>query len=344
MGVRLAAGCWVRSRLRRAPQCPALLHVFDDAPIRVKIINKSNIRWGCRGRSGVPKEGAGTRSSRGLDSGQRQLWGGEQMRLARSWFVAAVLIMPLAGCEYSGLEDKVAVSPNQGGSEKRSFGENVDEVARLLEASADDPGMPSEAESAGEVSIDLAPGDYMVKSACAGVQEVKVSVVQGEKPPLTLPYMCDSVLQTFVRHAGGPITISAIPPVDKPAAAGFTVQPNTDPLASEYEDLSEWSAQQLQPEIPGQFAGSTPGSNSATTAVLFSAVPGSYEVHFICEGPTEVQFSVSTRTGVEVLAPVRVLCKGDVFKASVELPTKGADFNMAPSNGARYAFRLVPAE
>lgn len=265
------------------------------------------------------------------------------MRLARSWFVAAVLIMPLAGCEYSGQEDKVTVSPNQGGSEQKpSFEENVDEVARLLGTSADDPGMPSEAESAGELSIDLAPGDFIVKSACAGVQEVRVSVVQGGKPPLTLPYTCDSVLQRFVRHTGGPITISAIPPVGKPAAAGFTVQPNTDPLMSEQEDLSEWSAQQLQPEIPGQFAGSAVGSNSATTAVLFSAVPGSYEVHFICEGPTEVQFSMSTRTGAEVLAPVTLPCKGDVFKAPMELPTMGADFNVAPSNGARYAFRLVP--
>ena len=144
------------------------------------------------------------RGGRGLRLGQRQLWG-EQMRLARSWFVAAVLIMPLAGCEYSGQEDKVTVSPNQGGSEQKpSFEENVDEVARLLGTSADDPGMPSEAESAGELSIDLAPGDFIVKSACAGVQEVRVSVVQGGKPPLTLPYTCDPFCKGSSGTPAGP--------------------------------------------------------------------------------------------------------------------------------------------
>lgn len=266
------------------------------------------------------------------------------MRLARSWFVAAVLIIPLAGCEYSGPGDRVAVSPTQGGTEQKpSFEENVDEVARLLKTSADDPGMPSEPKPAGELSVDLAPGDYMVKSACAGVHGVKVSIVEGEKAPLTLPYACDSVLERFLRHAGGTVTISATPPLDKPAAAGVIVQPNTDPRASELEDMSEWLAQQLQPEIPGQSAGST-GSNSATSFGM-SAEPGSYEVHFICEGPPEAQFSVSSWEGAEVLAPVLVPCNGDVFKASVELSTKGADFNMDPRNGAqgRYAFRLVPS-
>ena len=265
------------------------------------------------------------------------------MRLARSRFVAAVLIIPLAGCEYSG-GDKVAVSPTEGGIEQKpSFEENVAEVSRLLGASENDPGMPSEAAPAGQLSVDLAPGDYTVKSACAGAHGVKVSIAEGEKSPLTVPYSCDSVLERFLRHPGGPITISATSPVDRPAAAGVTIQPNTDPRASELEDMAEWSAQQLQPEIPGQSAGST-GSNSATSFGM-SAEPGKYEMHFICEGPPEVQFSVSSWAGAEVLAPVRAFCNGDVFKAFVELPTKGADFNMTPSNGAegRYAFRLVPS-
>ncbi|MFP5311365.1 MAG: hypothetical protein ACLGH7_02985, partial [Actinomycetes bacterium] len=116
-----------------------------------------------------------------------------------------------------------------------------------------------------------------------------------------------------------------------------------DPRASALEDMSEWAAQQLQPAIPGQLAGSA-GSNSATGFGM-SAEPGSYEVHFTCEGAPEAQFSVSSWAGAEVLAPVGVPCNGDVFEASLELPTKGADFSMAPSNGAesRYAFRLVPS-
>ncbi|WP_144406306.1 hypothetical protein [Arthrobacter sp. SPG23] len=201
--------------------------------------------------------------------------------------------------------------------------------------------MPSETEPAGELSVDLVPGDYMVKGACAGVHGLKVSIVEGEKAPLTVPYTCDSVMERFIRHTGGPITISATPPMDKPAAAGVTIRPNTDPRAAALKDMAEWLAQQLQPEIAGQHAGSA-GSNSPTSMGM-PAEPGSYEVHFICEGPPEAQFSVSSWAGVEVLAPVRVPCNGDVFKASVELPTKGADFNMAPSNGAesRYAFRLV---
>ncbi len=266
------------------------------------------------------------------------------MRLARSWFVAAVLIIPLAGCEYSGPADRAADSRPAGGTEQKpSFEENVDEVARLLKISAEDPGMPSEAKPAGELSVDLAPGDYTVKSACTGVHGVKLSIVEGQGAPLTVPYTCDSILERFLRHTGGPITISATSPMDKPAAAGVTVQPSTDLRASELEDMREWSSQQLQPEIPGQFAGSN-SSNTATSSSL-PAEPGNYEVHFICEGPPEARFSVSSGAGTEVLAPVPVPCNGDVFKASVELATEGADFQMESSNGAegRYAFRLVPS-
>jgi hypothetical protein len=264
------------------------------------------------------------------------------MRFARSWFVAAAIVILVAGCEYSGPGDKATVSPTQGNTEQqRSFEENVDEVARLLEASADDPGMPSASEPAGKLSVDLAPGDYVVKSACAGVKGVKVSILEGEKAPLTVPYTCDSVLERFVRHTGGPITISATPPLDEAAAAGVIVQANSDPRAAELEDMSEWAAQQLQPRIPGQSAAAT-SSNTATSFGM-SAEPGKYEVHFICEGPPEAQFSMSSWAGAEVLAPVPVPCDGEVFKASVELSTKGTDFNMVPSNGAegRYAFRLV---
>jgi hypothetical protein len=121
------------------------------------------------------------------------------------------------------------------------------------------------------------------------------------------------------------------------------LQPSPDPRASELEDMSEWSAQQLQPKLPGQWAGSAGSSSPASHGL--SADPGSYEVHLLCEGAPAAEFSVSSWAGAEVLAPARVPCNGDVFKAPVELLTQGADFSMAPSNeGAecRYAFRLVP--
>lgn len=267
-----------------------------------------------------------------------------RMRLARCWFVAGVLAVPLAGCEYAGPADTVTKSHAQPGSgQKPSFEENAGQVARLLQASADEPGLPTDEEPSGELSIVLAPGDYVVKGACAGVHGVKVSIVQGEKPPLTVPYTCDSVLERFIRHTGGPITVSAVAPVDKPAAAGVLLQPNTDPRASELEDLSQWAAQQLQPWLPGELGGYA-GSSSAIGQGI-SADPGSYEVRFLCEGAPEAEFSVSSPAGAEVLAPVSVPCNGDVFRAPVELRTKGADLTMAPSNGvkSRYAFRLVPA-
>ena len=204
--------------------------------------------------------------------------------------------------------------------------------------------MPSEAESAGELSIVLAPGDYMVKTACAGVHGAKLTIVKGEGPPVTTEYTCGFTLERFVRHDGGPITISAIPPTGRPAATGVTVQPNTDPRASELEDRAEWASRQLKPDLPGQSAGSA-SSNTATSVGFVSAEPGNYEVHFICEGPPEAQLSVSTSARAEVLAPVQVPCNGEVFKAPVRLDTEGADFHMDPGNGAegRYAFRLVPS-
>ncbi|UZX02137.1 hypothetical protein F8G81_05520 [Arthrobacter sp. CDRTa11] len=204
--------------------------------------------------------------------------------------------------------------------------------------------MPSETEPAGELTIELAPGDYTVKSACAGGNSANLSIVQGERPPLTMPYTCDSVLERFVRHPGGPLTISATVPTGKPAAAGVTVQPNTDARASELEDLQEWSAQRLGPEKPGQHYGSTV-SDTVTNYGMTALDPGTYELHFVCEGPPEVQLSVSVPSGAEVLAPVRVPCNGDLFKTSLELVSQDADFRIDPGDRTvgRYAFRLVPS-
>lgn len=107
--------------------------------------------------------------------------------------------------------------------------------------------------------------------------------------------------------------------------------------------MREWSSQQLQPRLPGQLAGSA-SSNTRTGSGL-SAKPGNYELHFICEGPSEAELSVSSWAGVEVLAPVQVPCEGSVFKAQVQLHTEGVDLTMNPGGGSegRYAFRLVPS-
>lgn len=265
------------------------------------------------------------------------------MRMATGPLVSAVLIVALAGCEYTGPESAPVSSQAQaGGTRMLSFEENVDEVARALMVSSDEPGMPTVGEPLGKLSVDLAPGDYVIKSACAGVHGVTVSIVQGEKPTIGVPYTCDSVLERFVRHAGGPITISTVSPVDKPAAAGVMLELNTDPRASEFEDMSEWVARQLQPKLPGQLAGAA--SSSSPTSQGLSAEPGSYEVQFLCDGAADVEFSVASWTGAEVLSPMSIPCNGNVFKAPVELRTRGAEFSMVPSSGTktRYAFKLVP--
>jgi hypothetical protein len=131
----------------------------------------------------------------------------------------------------------------------------VDVVARLLHASPSDPGMPSETEPAGKLFLDLAPGDYMVTGACAGAYGAKLTIVGADGVPEASGFECDATLDRFLRHGGGPVTISAVPPVGKPSATGVKVQTNPDRRASELEDLSEWSAEQLQPPVPGSRAG-----------------------------------------------------------------------------------------
>ena len=106
--------------------------------------------------------------------------------------------------------------------------------------------------------------------------------------------------------------------------------------------MVEWAAQKLTPSCR-QAAGST-ASNSSTHFGL-SAEPGTYELHFLCDGPPRAELSASTWAGAEVLASVQVNCDGEVFKATVQLGTEGVDLKMNPGSGqdARYAFRLVPS-
>ena len=92
--------------------------------------------------------------------------------------------------------------------------------------------------------------------------------MQGEKPTLGAPYTCDAVLERFVRHTGGLITISTVSHVATPAAAGVMLEPNTDPRASEAEDMSEWGAQQLQPKLPGQLAGAASSSSPTEPRIV----------------------------------------------------------------------------
>ncbi len=140
----------------------------------------------------------------------------------------------------------------------------------------------------------------------------------------------------------GPAEIT-VPATGRPAAAGMTLEPSGDPRFSELEDMREWASEQLKPALPGQSAGYT-GSNSPTGYGM-SAKPGNYELHFLCEGPADVELSVASWAGAAVLAPVRVECNGGVFTARVKLDTDGADFTMKPGGDAegRYAFRLVPS-
>ena len=258
-------------------------------------------------------------------------------------FIAAGLVAALAGCEYSGPDEQTAqTSTVVPGLHSRSFDRNVGKVVRLLEASPTDSGMPSEEEPVGKLSLVLAPGDYMVTGACAGVHGAKLTIVKGDGMPEASSFECDSTQERFVRHDGGPITISAIPPRGRPAATGVKVQTNSDRRASELEDFGEWSRQQLQPHLAGEVRGSS-SANSATTGTLL-AEPGRYELHFVCEGGPGAELSVSTWRGTEVLAPVQVPCDGQVFQAPVLLPTKGAELTMIPGSGrdGRFAYKLVP--
>lgn len=261
----------------------------------------------------------------------------------------AVFALPLVGCEYSGPAEKQANAPSGSATaQPRSVQENVDYVARLLGVSTAAPGMPSEAKPTGDLTAVLDPGDYVVTTACAGVVRATLTLVKGEglpegMEPITMEYPCDTAVERFVRHAGGPITIRAIPLMGEAAVAGVTVEPNRDQRASEMEDMMEWSRQQLKPRLPGEVFGST--SSNAATSYGMSPEPGNYELQFLCEGPSGAELSVSTSTGAEVLAPVQVTCNGDVFKATVQLATGGVDIKMNPAAGpdGRYAFRFVPS-
>ncbi|VXC50979.1 conserved hypothetical protein [Arthrobacter sp. 9AX] len=258
--------------------------------------------------------------------------------------VAAALVMALAGCEYTGPDEQGALASSPPATPPAaSFEENMGEVVRLLEASPSEPGMPSEAEPAGKLFLDLAPGDYMVSGACAGVYGAKLTIVGADGVPEASAFECGSGLDRFLRHTGGPITISAVPPVGKPSATGVKVQTNPDRRASELEDLSEWSDQQLQTRIPGELRG-TSGGNTTTTGTLM-AEPGQYDLDFVCSGPSFTELSISTSAGEEVLAPVRVPCDGQAVRSPLRLPGQGADLTMSPLDGVegRFAYRLIPA-
>lgn len=129
------------------------------------------------------------------------------------------------------------------------------------------------------------------------------------------------------------------------AVAGVTVEPNRNPQAPRSLDLLEWSRQQLKPELPGELLGSGESNSATSYGSGRSAAPGKYELHFLCEGPSKAELSVWTSDGAEVLAPVHVSCDADVFKATVQLATEGADIRVKPAAGpdCRYAFRLVPS-
>ncbi|MEV7638192.1 hypothetical protein AB0N71_18685 [Pseudarthrobacter enclensis] len=258
-----------------------------------------------------------------------------------AWVVAAML---LAACEYSGPEEQQPASPAAAATpEPRSFEENVDEVAALLGLSSTEPGMPSDDEPAGKLSLVLAPGDYMVTGACAGVYGAKLTIVGEEGVPERAEFKCDATLDRFMRHDGGPVTISAVTPTGKPSATGVKIQANPDPRLSELEDLSDWSSQQLQPRIPGELSGSHRG-NSVFGSTLM-AEPGTYELHIVCDGTPYARLALATAAGAEIQAPVNIICEGTVLKTPVVLPTEGLDITIDPvgSPSARFAYRLVPA-
>lgn len=269
-------------------------------------------------------------------------------RRTGSLFLAAFAAVVLAGCEYTGPEEPApaAASPVATRLETpppASFEQNVEEVARKLKAAPTDAGMPSDAEPAGKLVLALGPGDYTITGACAGVYGAKLTVIREDGVPEAAYFECKDTLDKFFRHDGGPLTISAVPPEGKPAATGVSVQRNQDPRASALEDFSDWSGEQLQPQVPGELRGASSGN--ARTGTTLMADPGQYHLDFLCAGPSFAELSVSTAAGAEVLAPVRVPCDGQAVRMPLQLSTPGADIYMSPLEGidGRYAYRLVPA-
>lgn len=262
-------------------------------------------------------------------------------------FLAAVGVVALGGCEYTGPDEPAAAAPSPAPTRLEtpppaSFEQNVKEVARKLKAAPTDAGMPSDAEPAGKLVLALAPGDYTITGACAGVYGAKLTVTREDGVPEAAYFECKDTLDRFFRHHGGPLTISAVPPVGKPAATGVKVQRNQDPRASELEDLSDWSGEQLQPPVAGELRGASHGNTR--TGMTMMADPGRYHLDFLCSGPSFAELSVATAAGAEVLAPVRVPCDGQAVRMPLQLSTPGADFSMSPLDGVegRYAYRLVP--
>lgn len=269
---------------------------------------------------------------------------------AQAGMVLLMVVTPgilLTGCEYGGSGElpvqasaQAATPPSQG------FDENLDQIARRLDVSATDPGLPSEAGVGGEMSADLAPGDYLIMAACAGVDGAMLTVTRGEDVSESADVKCGPRFEQFIRHPGGRITISAVPgPGRTESAAGVALKVNDNPKAAELEDMREWSAQKLKPAMPGQIAGST--SSNSSTGYGFQAEPGTYELQLVCEGASGAEVSMVTWSNSKILIPQAVQCNGDVFTATVDLPTKGADLRMEPVDGdmdTRYAFRLIPAK
>ncbi|WP_152642675.1 hypothetical protein [Pseudarthrobacter chlorophenolicus] len=274
--------------------------------------------------------------------------GGMPARRTGLLFLAAIAAVLLAGCEYTGPEEPAAAATSPASNQLEtpppaSFEQNVEEVGRKLKAAPTDAGMPSDAEPAGKLVLALAPGDYTITGACAGVYGAKLTVTREDGVPETAYFECKDALDKFFRHDGGPLTITAVPPEGKPAATGVTVQRNQDPRASKLEDFSEWSGEQLQPKAPGELRGASSGNTG--TGMTLMADPGQYHLDFLCAGPSFAELSVSTAAGAEVIAPVRVLCDGQAVRMPVLLPTQGADLSMSPLDGVegRYAYRLVPS-
>jgi hypothetical protein len=261
--------------------------------------------------------------------------------------VLIVLAIPLVGCQYSGEDEILANSPFPSATaQPRSFHETIDDVARLLEVSEDAPGMPSEANPAGELTMDLVPGDYEIKAACAGVLSAEITLVSAGGQPEVMHWLCDTTaMKRFERHAGGPLTVRATPFPGDAAVVGVTVGQNSNLDASRSKDLLEWSRQKLKPELPGEVF----GAGESNTAISYGsgepAAPGKYELHFFCEGPSAAELSVSAWDGANVLAPMEVPCNGDVSRTTLQLATEGADVKVDPAAGpdVRYAFRLVPS-
>ena len=263
------------------------------------------------------------------------LWGA---RILRAKVLLLVLLLPLAGCEYSPEEAPEPAPTATRSVDPAAF---LAEVTRQLAGPPAGSGIPYATGKTAEWTTDLAAGDYLLTAACSGATRLEVKLVRGQGLPEAWDYPCGEARATFIRHTGGILTARATALYGLDAGvAGVKIEPNTDESLRENFGASAWARDVLDPSVPGEYRGSA--TSDAPTSFGLSAPPGLYDLNFACRGTAATRLSIRSWNGAEVLSERTVPC-GEVISILLQLPWEGAELSMAPAGSTgQYSFRLVP--